>query len=173
MRDLKLTVIKVVIIIIILVLAVALMFIFYDADSPPEDGTQEPDYEALAIFQTSGNQTIEIKCEVASTPEERLIGLMGVAHLPEDEGMVFVFEETKTVEFWMKNVEIPLDIVFIDVNMTIINITEANVESNVTPESEMARYPSGGPVKYVVEFNRGICSSNGIMIGSQVNITFT
>ena len=155
---------------IILVLAVALMFIFGDTDPTPEE--QPPDYEALAIFHTSDNQTLEIKCEVASTYEERLTGLMGVSQLPTDEGMVFVFEEAKTVEFWMKNVEIPLDLVFIDENMTIINITEADIESNGTLDADMVKYPSGGLVKYVVELNRGICSSEGIVPGTQVNITF-
>lgn len=170
MRDLKLSVIKIaIIIIIILVLALSLMFIF-GTDSPPEE--EPPDYEALAIFQTSDNQTLEIKCEVASTPEEKRVGLMGVEQLPADEGMVFTFEEPRTVTFWMRNVVIPLDMVFIDENMTIVKIAEADIEPEGTPDANMTQYYSEVPVKYVVELNQGICSSNGIMIGSQVNITF-
>ena len=51
------------------------------------------------------------KCKVAKTDEELKQGLMGVKELPEDEGMLFIFEEPQTVGMWMKDTLIPLEII--------------------------------------------------------------
>lgn len=56
----------------------------------------------------------EYKVKIASTDEEKAKGLQGVESLPEDEGMLFIYEEPQTVGFWMEDTEIPLDIIFID-----------------------------------------------------------
>ena len=53
--------------------------------------------------------TKQYKCKVAKNEEDRRNGLMGVKHLPSDEGMLFVWEDEGTREMWMKDTEIPLD----------------------------------------------------------------
>ena len=56
-------------------------------------------------------QTIGL--EVAQTPQQQAIGLMAREALADDRGMLFPFEPARPVSFWMKNVLIPLDMVFI------------------------------------------------------------
>ena len=56
----------------------------------------------------------EYKVQEAKTNEEKLKGLMNVTNLPQDEGMIFYWNQPQRVEMWMKNTPIPLDIIFIN-----------------------------------------------------------
>lgn len=60
--------------------------------------------------------------EVADTPEARRSGLMGRATLPEGEGMLFVFEGESTLRFWMKDTLLPLDIVYINSSLQVVDV---------------------------------------------------
>lgn len=53
-------------------------------------------------------------CQVAKTEEQRRKGLMDVTYLAPDEGMLFVFDDEQTQEFWMKNT--PLELTQISIN---------------------------------------------------------
>lgn len=90
-----------------------------------------------------------IAIEIADTPETHMKGLMGRSALDDSSGMLFVFEQIKPQNFWMKNTPVPLDIIFIGGNGCIINIAESTI-----PMSNQ-RYRSKGPVKYVVEVRAG------------------
>src|SRR3989338_5042145 len=59
---------------------------------------------------------VKIKAELADTPEKRALGLSGRETLGNDEGMLFVFDEPNTRQFWMKNMNFALDIIWIDEN---------------------------------------------------------
>ena len=54
-----------------------------------------------------------IKLEVAQTPQQQALGLMFRESLPSDRGMLFPFESERIARFWMKNVPISLDMVFL------------------------------------------------------------
>ena len=58
--------------------------------------------------------------KVAQTEEEMEKGLQGVKALKDDEGMLFVFPESQEVSFWMKDTDIPLDIIFINEDLEVI-----------------------------------------------------
>jgi uncharacterized protein len=58
-----------------------------------------------------GDKTIEL--EVARSIEEKTLGLMYRQNLPDNRGMVFLFEPPQPVSFWMKNVLVDLDIIFL------------------------------------------------------------
>lgn len=55
----------------------------------------------------------EYKVQEVKTNEEKVKGLMGVTDLPQDEGMIFYWNQPQRVEMWMHNTKIPLDIIFI------------------------------------------------------------
>jgi uncharacterized membrane protein (UPF0127 family) len=100
--------------------------------------------------------------EVADRPETRQTGLMYRRQLPEDEGMLFVFEEPETLSFWMRNTYVPLDVAFISTDGEILNI-EA-----MKPLDEGPRYRSMSPARYAIEANRGWFAGKGIRPGHRI-----
>jgi uncharacterized membrane protein (UPF0127 family) len=135
--------------------------------------TENAANEQLAVvsFFPANLTSVDVTCEVASSHEDRLMGLMFREELPVDEGMLFVYEYPQNVSFWMKNTFIPLDIIFLDENGTVINIEEADVERDVSDE-ELKSYCSSGPVLWVVEINKDLCNLFGIDVGTNVSIEF-
>ena len=62
----------------------------------------------------SCGEEVEVRVEIADSPEEQATGLMNRTALTEDRGMLFVFPGEEVRSFWMKNTPLPLDLVFID-----------------------------------------------------------
>lgn len=100
----------------------------------------------------------EYKVKVAITDEEMARGLQGVTELPEDEGMLFIYEEPQTTGFWMDSTEIPLDIVFINEDEEVISVFHGQPNDRTIAEEDN--------VKYVLEVNVG----SGIKEGDEVDI---
>jgi hypothetical protein len=98
---------------------------------------------------------------VADRPASREKGLMFRRSLPEDEGMLFVFEYPQMQSFWMRNTYLPLDIAFLSEQRVIINIL------TMKPLDEGPRYRSSAPALYVIEANAGWFSSHGIAPGDR------
>jgi hypothetical protein len=120
----------------------------------------------------TGQGNVSFYCEVADTYEERAQGLMGREELAPDEGMLFVFEYPQNATFWMKNTPIPLDIIFIAENGTVLNIAEAVPEPGIA-DADLTRYPSAGEALWVLEVPGGRCAELGIVPGSHAAITVT
>jgi uncharacterized membrane protein (UPF0127 family) len=132
---------------------------------------EEPPLPAHVAFALPGNETVEFDCELAVTPEEHQQGLMYRENLAQDEGMLFVFETSREVSFWMKNTLIPLDMIFMDSDGVVTNVAEADVETGV-PDHLLTRYPSDGAVLYVLEVNQGLAAAHGIGPGTVATITY-
>lgn len=103
--------------------------------------------------------------EVARTDSERAIGLMNRPSIPADHGMIFVFEGQSIRSFWMKNTLIPLDMVFIDQDLKVVDVQKA-IPCIADP---CMSYVSKRPAKYVLEVNGGLVSSEQI-IGKEVKM---
>ena len=102
--------------------------------------------------------------EYAQTDEERAKGLMFKESMADDEGMLFIFDEEKSRRFWMKNTLIPLDIIFLDENKTVVFIHE-----NAQPcKEDPCKLYESPPAKYVFEINGGLTKKKNIVIGSQL-----
>lgn len=102
----------------------------------------------------------EFYVEIAATPEEQRVGLMFRESLPQDEGMLFIFDEESEKVFWMKNTLIPLDMVFFDSNWTVVEVKRGVLPCKDDP---CERYKSL-PARYVLEVNSGAASGlrNGV-----------
>jgi uncharacterized membrane protein (UPF0127 family) len=101
--------------------------------------------------------------EVAEDETSRTKGLMFRRQMPQDEGMLFVFEYPQPLSFWMKNTFLPLDIAFVARDGRILNILY------MTPLDESQRYISQGPALYAIEANAGWFQQNGIKAGDKVH----
>lgn len=106
------------------------------------------------------------KIEVADSPEARAKGLMFRSSLADDSGMLFVFDEDSSRNFWMKNTLIPLDMIFINSDLRVVEI-----KHNVLPceEDPCPSYKSE-PAMYVLEVNAGLAEKNNIEVGSLVSV---
>lgn len=98
---------------------------------------------------TIGKTTLTV--EIADTDSEREQGLSGRKNLPKDQGMLFVLDEPGQYGFWMKDMNFPIDIVWLDSHKKIIGITK-NLQPNSYPKIFMS--PLG--TKYVLELNPGL-----------------
>ena len=105
---------------------------------------------------------IKLDIEIASTDYEIQTGLMYRKEMGERQGMLFVFNEEAPHSFYMKNTLIPLDILFIDRELTIVKI-----HRNAEPLNE-AGIPSGGPVQYVLEVRAGMSDKWGLEEGDRI-----
>jgi uncharacterized membrane protein (UPF0127 family) len=126
---------------------------------------------ALVSFHNPDDSYFNVTCEIADSDSEHTRGLMFREELPEEEGMLFVYQTPQNVSFWMKNTKIPLDIIFISENRTVLKILEADIQPDV-PDSQLVRYRSSGPIKWVVEINQGLSAHNGITNGTLVEIKY-
>ena len=116
------------------------------------------------VIRSKHGKDVPFKVEVVDTPESRMFGLMHRNSLPEEEGMWFVFDESKERSFWMRNTLIPLDIIFVTENMMISHIHKMAVPLDETP------IPSNGEARYVLEVNGGMSDKLGIQAGDFVRI---
>lgn len=99
-------------------------------------------------------ETIKIKINnktynvlVARTEEEREQGLQDVVEMDKDEGCLFIHPQPESVDYWMKDTYIPLDLIFIDKDKEVISVKQG------VPESE--DFISENNAKYVLELNKG------------------
>lgn len=111
----------------------------------------------------------EFFTEIANTPDERATGLMKHESLGENESMLFVYGEEDERSFWMKNTTIPLDIIFLDSDLEVINIEAANPEPNTSDEN-LASYTSERPAQYVLEINQNRSEEIGLEEGSKMGL---
>jgi len=118
--------------------------------------------------QTSQINTAEINgavfsVDISDTEMERNRGLSGREQLATDEGMLFVFEESGIYPFWMKDMNFPIDIVWIGEDLRIVYVKE-----NATPESFPEAFSPDIFARYVLEVNAGTTKSKKFKIGDKV-----
>ena len=87
----------------------------------------------------------EYNVQEAKSMEEMQKGLQGVKELPQDEGMIFYFDQPQRVEMWMRDTLIPLDIIFINEDQEVIAVEQGQPEDDTLLSQE--------DTMYVVEVN--------------------
>jgi uncharacterized membrane protein (UPF0127 family) len=128
----------------------------YSFENPPE---YRKDDELAFIDAESDEILFQIDIEVASNDIERARGLMFRAEMEENHGMLFLFGQEHIQSFYMRNTLIPLDIIYINSRMTIVDIYK-----DTKPLDETS-LPSANPAQFVVEINAGLCEKYGLKIG--------
>ncbi len=112
---------------------------------------------------------IELSVEMVSSPDEIQLGLSGRNEIGSD-GMLFAINPPRQISFWMKDMLIPLDIIWISKGK--ITGIEKNVPPPVagTPENQLTNYPSPNLIDYVLELKAGDAEFWGINIGDNISI---
>lgn len=103
----------------------------------------------------------QVDVQVAQTAKQREIGLMFRTEMPQQEGMLFVFEQPSKLCFWMKNTVLPLTAAFIADDGTIVNLVDMKPQ---TTDSHCAMRP----VRYVLEMNQGWFAKRGMKAGTRL-----
>ncbi len=123
----------------------------------------------MAVFMTHQGE-VKVKLKVATTPDQRERGLMFETTLPENQGMLFVFEdEEQPRHFWMKHTFVSLDIVFIDTKGVVVDILE---HVPVCPYEPCPVYTSQIPSRFALELKAGFVHRHRIEKGSRVKIFY-
>lgn len=110
-----------------------------------------------------------IKTEIVRSQDEQAQGMMFRKNLRADEGMLFPFNEMAPRGFWMFQTLIPLDIIWLDDNKRVVEIS---ARTPPCPTSNAQRCPSYGGTAhsiYVLELASGRAAAHGLVIGSALD----
>ena len=105
--------------------------------------------ESLAVTKLSF-ENYEMNLFIADTPVKKARGLSYVPELAQDTGMLFIFLEPSIQGFWMKDMYISLDIIWLDAQYMIVDMHE-----HVTPETYPDIFSPETPAQYVIEIPAG------------------
>ena len=108
-------------------------------------------------------RSVPISVSIADEPVEQQQGLSGVKELGQHQGMLFVFRKEDYYSMWMKDMYIPLDMIWIDDDLTVVHI-----EENVTPETFPESFTSDEPARFVLEVNAFFVETEKIKEGDTV-----
>ncbi len=107
----------------------------------------------------------DIQVYLADDPRIRTRGLSNKTYLPEDKGMLFIFEKPDQYSFWMKEMNFSIDIVWIDEKGKVIFVRE-----NVSPDTYPTLFTPPKSALYVLELNAGKAREIGLTVGTKVDI---
>ena len=101
-----------------------------------------------------------VRVEIANTNETRTRGLMYRRDLPQDHGMIFLFDKTEEQTFWMHNTLIGLDMIFLTEDRAVVGVLTA------APQTDVPR-TVGKPSRYVVEVGSGEAAAHAVGPGTR------
>lgn len=97
--------------------------------------------------------------QVAQTPAERAKGLSGVTQLGKNDAMLFVFDGDGKPGMWMKDMKIPIDIIWLDAHKKVVSIVQ-----NVSPDTYPQVFTPKADARYVVEVAAGTVEADAIVV---------
>lgn len=131
--------------------------VFHPVLAQPQQTLPQSD---LVIRTANGPQRFRV--ELADNDTSRSRGMMFRTSMAPDAGMLFDFKQEQMASFWMRNTLLPLDMLFIKADGTILNIHQRAIPGDETGIN------SAGPVRAVLEVNGGTASRLGIKAGDKV-----
>jgi uncharacterized protein len=103
-----------------------------------------------------------VRVELALTPEEHARGLMFVKDLPPDRGMLFLFDSAEIRPFWMKDCFISLDMIWLDKENRVVDITR---KAQPCQEDPCPNFYPAAPALNVLEVQGGLSAAHGLAPG--------
>ncbi len=139
--------------------------------SVPYTQTITPSASPASTTPTITIGDVSFTVDLADTPEKRTQGLSGRPVLEDGTGMLFVFQEERQHAFWMKDMNFPLDMIWINAECVIADIIadvphpEPGQEDGVLPT-----YSPSAPATYVLELNAGVAATVGLQTGDVMTL---
>ena len=99
---------------------------------------------------------------IAKTPQERERGLSGITKLGKDEGMLFIFERDDQYSFWMKDMRLSIDMLWLSAEKEVVFI-----EKDVSPDTFPQAFTPDTPARYVLEVPAGFADFHHIEKGTK------
>jgi len=124
--------------------------------------------KSASIKDTINIRNSTFSVEIADSQSEREKGLSDRESLPIDHAMLFVFEKSDIYSIWMKDMRFAIDIIWIDKNKKIVDISDKVAPEPNKNDRDLTIYTPKGDSKYVLEINAGLASLNNIQIGDSV-----
>jgi uncharacterized membrane protein (UPF0127 family) len=125
---------------------------------------EAPANSPSVVFTPPSGAPATVYVEVAREPAELQKGLMYRRHMGWDRGMLFVFPREQQQSFWMKNTLIPLDMIFVRSDLTVLGVVH-----DAEPKTLTSRRVEG-PSQFVIETNAGWAKEKGIVPGTRVEL---
>ena len=144
------------------VLLTAALLLWCGAATPVAHGQELGAFPRDSLEIAASGTLHRFQVEVARTPAQREQGLMFRKELPDGTGMLFVNGEERPVAMWMKNTLVPLDMLFLAADGTIVKI---HAEAEPLSTRLIA---SDAPVKGILELPGGTSRKLGIVPGDRV-----
>jgi len=114
---------------------------------------------------TLGIGSSEVRAAVADDDAERSRGLGGRRDLAGDEGMLFVFDTSDLWGIWMKDMEMSIDVIWLDSSGKVVHI-----EEGMTPETYPKIFFPAARSRYVIELPAGKVEESGVRLGDVIPI---
>ncbi len=146
---------------IIAILAIGSAFLLLYSRNQPQVTTSFNSAQKASI--TIGTTTIY--ADIANTSEERERGLGGRPFIKDNEGMLFVFDNPDFYTFWMKDMVFPIDIIWLDKEFRVVDVTE-----NVLPSSFPEAFKPSYKALYVLEVQSGFFEAQSLEEGSLLKV---
>jgi len=138
-----------------------------ESETVHEDRGRTLEYTATVSFVTNSADTVAtIDAAVADDDASRSTGLMDVFDMPDEKGMLFIFDDEEPRSFWMANTPLALDIIFVNSDLEIVRI-----QQNTRPYSDR-NVVSEYPAMYVIETNAGFTLRNDIQEGMLISLDY-
>ncbi len=129
---------------------------------------------ALMFNAPKGTEIIEVRfpsgtnlqAEVAETPEKLLFGLAFRETLPEDHGIILLFEESGLHKVWTKQYQFNVDLIWVDESKHVVHIVETAVPC---PNDPCEWYgPPPERARYLIEANSGFVARAQVSVGDEL-----
>ncbi len=111
-----------------------------------------------------------VLAEMATTPESQARGLSGRVNLGRNEGMWFPFSKSKAPAFWMRDMLMPIDIIWVRQGRVVAISEQVPPPAPNTPLRNLPLYASPVPADAVLEVNAGFAKIHGVTTGTAVSV---
>ncbi|MFZ5927488.1 MAG: DUF192 domain-containing protein [Acidobacteriota bacterium] len=122
------------------------------------------EYGTIPVRLPSGKT---VRAEQLIQPEEMARGMMFRESLPEDRGLLFYHGKPGLYSYWMYQVKVPLDIIWLDAGKRVVQVVH-QAPPCPGPQEKCPAYGGSFEAQYVLEVRAGVAKANGVRPGTQI-----